>query len=156
MLSPSPSYASGLTNILAGFLGGVNVHFLSGADVSDFLDHEPAIRQAFPQVLGLRDLTQLIQDAINKEDIEKSRAAIECASDIAPVFVPTHAYNRAWRVLSEHKFVVLEGPAEMGKSAIAWMIALAQVSNDWQAIYCSDPDVFFSQHDPSRRPGFHC
>lgn len=151
---PKPALRLLVEKYLAEFLGTAACHFLSGADICDFLDHEPAIRQSFPQVLGLRDLRDLIQDAINKEDIERSRAAIDCAADVAPVFVPTRAYQKAWRVLSEHRFVVLEGPAETGKSAIAWMIALAQVANGWQAIYCRDPDVFFSQHDPSRRQIF--
>jgi hypothetical protein len=130
------------------------LHFLSGADVCDFLDQEPTIRQSFPQILGLRDLNELIQSAVNKKEIERSRSAIDCAGAVAPVFVPTRAYHETWRVLSEHRFAVLEGPAEMGKSAIAWMIALAQVSNGWQAVYCGDPDAFFSQHDVNRHQIF--
>jgi len=131
-------------------LKNTQCHFLGGSDICDFLDQQPSLRQAFPQLLGLRDLTDLIQGALNRENVERSTSVLDCANEIAPVFVPTLAYNRAWRVLTEHHFVVLEGPPEMGKSAIAWMIALAQVWNGWQAIYCTDPDAFFAQHDPSR------
>jgi hypothetical protein len=150
----SPEFRRWAEHSLTEVLGEINYHFLSGADVCDFLDHEAAIRQSFPQILGLRDLTELIRGAVDKKEIERSRTAIDCATEIAPVFVPTRAYNKAWRVLAEYNFVVLEGPPEMGKSAIAWMIALAQASNGWQAIYCNDPDVFFSQHDSNRHQIF--
>jgi conflict system STAND superfamily ATPase len=150
----TPEFRRWAQQSLTKVLGEKNYHFLSGGDICDFLDQEPAIRQSFPQVLGLRDLTELIQDAVNKKEIERSRSAIDSAIEIAPVFVPTRAYNKTWKVLSEHNFVVLEGPPEMGKSAIAWMIALAQVSNGWQGIYCNDPDTFFSQYDSSQRQVF--
>lgn len=145
----TPEFRQWAAKSLADALGNTNYHFLSGTDVCDFLDHEPAIRQAFPQILGLRDLTELLQGTVNKKDIERSRSAIDLANEVAPVFVPTRAYNKTLDVLSQHNFAVLEGPAEMGKSAIAWMVALAQVSNGWQAIYCSEPDTFFAQHDSS-------
>jgi hypothetical protein len=149
-----PDFRNWAKQSLVETIGPVEVHFLSGSDICDFLDQDHSIRQAFPQILGLRDLSDLIQSAVNKTEIEKSRSAIDCAKDIAPVFVPTRAYSRAWRVLSEHAFVVLEGPAEMGKSAIAWMIALAQVANGWEAIYCRDPDTFFARYDSGRSQVF--
>jgi hypothetical protein len=42
----------------------------------------------------------------------------------------------------------------MGKSAIAWIIALAQVSVGWQAIYCTDTDKFFSEYDSEKSQVF--
>jgi hypothetical protein len=59
------------------------------------------------------------------------------------VFVPTSAYNKAWSILHKHYFAVLEGPPEMGKTSIAWMIALTQVANGWQAIVCDSPEDIF-------------
>jgi hypothetical protein len=38
---------------------------------------------------------------------------------------------------------VLEGPPEVGKTAIAWMVALGQLLTGWQVVVCDDPDDFF-------------
>jgi Novel STAND NTPase 3 len=57
--------------------------------------------------------------------------------------VPTGAYARAWDALKKHHFVVLDGPPEMGKSAIAWMIALTQIADGWEASACDSPDDSF-------------
>jgi hypothetical protein len=40
-------------------------------------------------------------------------------------------------------FAVLEGPPEVGKSAIAWMVGLTQAAQGWETIVCRTPDVFF-------------
>jgi tRNA uridine 5-carbamoylmethylation protein Kti12 len=61
--------------------------------------------------------------------------------------VPTEAYIKAWKTLQEHNFVVLEGPPEMGKTAIAWMIAITLLSQGWQAIACDNPEDFFANYD---------
>ncbi len=119
------------------------VHCLGASDICDLLDKHTSLRRSFPQLLSLRDLDDLLVDAINKETLERSRSATECAREVVPVFVPTSAYNKAWKVLREHNFVVLEGPPEMGKTAIAWVIALAQLSMGWEAMVCDTPDDFF-------------
>src|SRR5207244_7479782 len=82
----------------------------------------------------------------NRHAVQRSRAAISAATTVIPVFVPTTAYNQAWRVLAKHHFAVLEGPPEMGKTAIAWMSSVAQLANGWQAIACDQPEDFFRSH----------
>jgi len=124
-------------------------HSLGGNDICDILDDHPNLRRAFPQLLSLRDLDQLLSEVVNTENLERSRSAIDAARDILPVFVPTAAYEKAWNVLRKHHFVVLEGPPEMGKSSIAWMIALTQLSNGWQAIVCDNPEDIFRFKDSS-------
>jgi hypothetical protein len=121
---------------------------LGGLDLSDMLGNNPAVVRAFPQMLSLRNLKELLEDIVNKETLKRSEAAIKLAADFVPVFVPTGAYNKTWRVLEKHHFAVLEGPPEMGKTAIAWMIALAQLANEWEAITCDDPADLFGSHRP--------
>jgi hypothetical protein len=58
---------------------------------------------------------------------------------VAAVFVPTHSYSKAIETLTRHNFVVLEGPPEMGKTAIGRMIALSGVARGWDAIECRGP-----------------
>lgn len=120
-----------------------NFHTLGGNDVCDILDNQPNLRKAFPQLLSLRDLDQLLSEIVNTENLERSKSAIDAARDTLPVFVSTGAYNKAWSILHKHHFAVLEGPPEMGKTSIAWMIALTQVTNGWQAIVCDSPEDIF-------------
>ena len=56
------------------------------------------------------------------------------------MFWPTRAYEHARTVLVAHRFVVLTGPPEMGKTAIAQMVALAQMTDGWQAYECTAPE----------------
>ena len=49
---------------------------------------------------------------------------VERAQALARVFWPSRAYERARDVLARLRFVVLTGPPEMGKTAIAQMLAL--------------------------------
>lgn len=119
---------------------------LGGQDVSDFLDNNSEAVRNFPQILSLRNLRQLLEDIVNKETLQRSQAALKMAGDVCDVFAPTAAYNHTWRTLTEHSFAVLEGPPEMGKTAIAWMVALAQLANGWDAVACDEPADLFRAH----------
>jgi hypothetical protein len=98
----------------------------AGNDICAMLDNAPNVRVAFPQLLGLRDLTELLASVVEKPIRERSTLAVEQAAELAQVFVPTRAYNRALRALAEHSFVVLTGPPEMGKTTIARVVGLAK------------------------------
>ena len=123
-------------------------------DVCDLLDKHEKLRRSFPQLLSLRDLDGLLSKVLNKEAFERSRAAIGCAGNIASVFVPTESYSAAWKILKKHHFVVLHGPPEMGKTAIAWMISLAQASTGWEALVCDSPEDFFKLYQGELRQIF--
>ena len=114
-----------------------------GDDVCDILDKRSSIARAFPQLLSIRDLDELIRFALNAESRARSDTALQLAQELVPVFAPTSSYERAWKVLRKHHFAVLEGPPEVGKSAIAWMVGLTQAAQGWETIVCRTPDVFF-------------
>ena len=118
------------------------------------LDRQPNLRRAFPQLLSIRDLDSLLSRVVNRDIVERSRIAFAYASDLVPVFVPTSAYRRAWKVLHDHRFAVLEGPPEMGKTAIAWMVGLVQLLNGWEAIVCNTPQEFFRSVEKGRSQVF--
>lgn len=98
----------------------------------------PASRVAplIPEILSLRDLDSLLTDAVNRGVLARSHAAIEESRDLVPVIVSTAAYDLTWKVLEKHSFAVLDGPPEMGKTAIARAVALGHVLSEWQAIEC--------------------
>lgn len=111
-------------------------------DICSLLDSAPQIRVAFPQLLGLRDLAELLRTVVQKPLLERSTLALEQAAELANVFVPTTAYNKSLGKLAAHGFVVLTGPPEMGKTAIARMIGLAKLGEGWECYECTEPRDF--------------
>ena len=79
---------------------------------------------------------------------------MQIATELVPVFAPTSSYERAWSVLRKHHFAVLEGPPEVGKSAIAWMVGLTQAAQGWETVVCQTPAVFFDMIRGSRSQVF--
>jgi len=120
-----------------------------GDDICDMLDQPPHIYRSFPQLLSIRDLDVLIHGVLSHESIVRSATAIESARELVPVFAPTFNYEKTWRVLRKYHFAVLEGPPEVGKSAIAWMVGLSQAGIGWEAVFCNTPKSFFEMYDSS-------
>lgn len=150
----SPSIRNKLTSKLQAALPETKIILWGTNDVCDILDANENIRRSFPQLLSLRDLDELIRGALNAESRERSLSAIENARILVNVFVPTRAYEHCWEILREHHFAVLEGPPEVGKTAIAWMIAINQISQGWEGISCDKPEDFFGRHDYDRHQIF--
>jgi hypothetical protein len=123
---------------------------LGAQQISASLDREPSVRTAMPSVLGLRDLAALIDPELRR----RSSLDVGRAQELARVFWPTHAYARARAVLDQHRFVVLTGPPEMGKTAIAEMLALAHLTDGWETHQCNDPDQVWRVFDRERRQVF--
>lgn len=123
---------------------------LGAAELAQSLDRHSGLRAAMPSVLGLRDLEPLITAGSR----ERSTLDIAGAQELARVFWPTRAYERARTALGQHRFVVLTGPPEMGKTAIARMLALALLTDGWEAHECTNPAQVWRVFDPDRRQVF--
>jgi hypothetical protein len=115
-------------------------------ELSDAIDRHPAIRAAMPSVLGLRELAPLVPPSLRA----RSSFQVERAQALARVFWPTRAHQRALEVLARHRFVVLTGPPEMGKTAIAQMVGLAKLTCGWEVHDCTSPDQLWRMFDCSR------
>jgi hypothetical protein len=114
----------------------LKIRLLGATEIGQRLDARAELRRAMPSVLGLRDLGELIDpDVAARSSLDRT-----AATELATVFVPTRAYRRALGVLDAHRFTVLTGPPEMGKTAIARTIALAQLTDGWEAHECTSPD----------------
>jgi hypothetical protein len=122
----------------------------ASSDLDALLDGSPAVRLGYPQILGVRDIFALLGKQVNKEIVERSTQVLQIATDRAPSFVATTAYTDALNKLRARHFVVLTGPPEMGKTTIAWMIALARLSGGWEAYECRKPGELFAVLDPER------
>ena len=123
-------------------------------DICSLLDSAPEIRVAFPQLLGLRDLTELLRTVVEKPLLERSALALEQAAELAVVFVPTSAYSGALAKLARNGFVVLTGPPEMGKTTIARMIGLAKLGEGWECHECTTPNDFLELKQSKQRQVF--
>ena len=132
------------------FTEHAQVVVMGAEELGSSLDRDPRMRLAMPSVLGLRDLEALI----DRTALARSSFDVERATDLARVFWPTRAYDRATAVLDGHQFVVLTGPPEMGKTAIAQMLALAQLTDGWEAHECTNPDEVWRAFDRDRRQLF--
>ncbi|NQT86321.1 hypothetical protein HQ560_06120 [bacterium] len=145
--SATTSTRTAIQEALHAALPKCKVSILDGKDICCLLDAHPELRRSFPEIMGLRDLDQLLREVVNKAVLERSASAIDQARELVPLFVPTQAYYEALAALKKHSFVVLDGPPEMGKTAIAHMLALIQLAEEWQAVDCRFPDDFFSAYD---------
>lgn len=123
-------------------------------DVCNWLDNAPQLRNAFPQLLSLRDLQTLLQNVVAKPTMERSKVFLQLAHDLSQVFVPSKGYSETWQKLARFNFVVLEGPPEVGKTAIARMIALTQHCQGWDAFECRMPDDVLQLYDASGQQVF--
>ena len=132
---------------IASFAHERRVIVLGAGEISASLDRDPRLRAAMPSVLGLRDLAGLIEPAV----IRCSTLDVDRAQELARVFWPTRAYELAREVLERHRFVVLAGPPEMGKTAIAEMLALAKMTDGREAHQCNDPEQVWPVFDRARR-----
>ncbi|MEO8146338.1 MAG: restriction endonuclease [Bacteroidia bacterium] len=117
---------------------------IDGKDVCDLLVTNQSIRQSFPQLLGLADLSKIL----NRDIYEKAEAFLELAKQETAAFVRHSHYESALEVLTKKNFVVLDGPPEVGKTTIAYAIALRYAASGHHVIDISgSSDAFFKAYD---------
>jgi hypothetical protein len=122
----------------------LKVHVIDTAALSARIDARPELRLAMPSLLGVGEVEALIPAGVAaRSSLDRAEA-----ERLAGVFVPTRAYARAVRTLREHRFAVLTGPPEMGKTAIARMVALAKMTDGWEAHEFTDPEDLLRAVDP--------
>ncbi len=138
----TPGQRKELIQILKQVVPRCEVMLWSGNDLCAILDDAPNIRVAFPQILGLRDLRELLASVVGKPILERSTLSLERASELARVFVPTKSYSDTLATLAKHSFAVLTGPPEMGKTSIARLVGLGKLGEGWECYECRKPDDF--------------
>jgi hypothetical protein len=150
----SAAHREQLTKLAINTLPDAHVILHGATDIAASLDDSPSLRMSYPQILGLRDLRQLLKAVVSADVVNRSAISIDLMSRLASVFVATEAYNRTLDILDEFGFAVLTGPPEMGKTATAWMIALARLTSGWEAYDCRGPSEVFKVYDADHRQLF--
>ena len=110
----------------------------------------PQLRLRVPSLLGICELDELVAPDLRS----RSRADVGAAADLARVFVATRAYANALATLERHSFVVLTGPPEMGKTAIARIIGLGLLTAGWELHECTDPAQLWTLYRADRKQVF--
>jgi hypothetical protein len=143
-----------IKTLLNPTIPGATIHVLGAASVCAWIDNAHDLALRFPQLFSLADILHLLQTAARPETYARSQVAIEMATNIARVFVPTSPYYASLNVLKRHHFVVLEGPPEMGKTSIGRMIALGKYQSGCDAIEVGSPTHMLSILRTERRQVF--
>ena len=139
-----------VAQVLTGLVERENIAVARTDEISTELEARPSLRRSVPAVLGLGPVESLIDEAVRS----RSTCDLDMAAEVARVFVATAPYMRALDVLERHSFSVLTGPPEMGKTAIARMIGLAQLTAGWQVHECAHPDDVFRAYEREREQVF--
>jgi hypothetical protein len=132
-----------LTNAESADLAGLvrmPMEVLGPKRLAELVDARAELRLTLPFVLGIRDLGGLIAPEV----AARSTVDLDALAALARVFVPTRAYARTIEVLLGRRLAVLTGPPEMGKTAIARMVALAKLSEGWEACECTRPEQLWT------------
>ncbi len=132
-----------------GDRGGAAV-VLGPDELTDLLGRNASRYRTWPSLLGACELN----DVLDGGAVARSRWDEPAVRALAPVFVATRAYHAAVDVLERHRFAVLSGPPEMGKTAIARIIGLALQSERWEVHECVRPDQVWASFAPERRQLF--
>ena len=143
-----------IENELKGVMPTANIHIHDGTDVCNWIRITPEATRAFPQLFSLVELFSYLREGRKTVLSARSEAAAQMAVEESRIFVPTKAYEEAWSKLQKHAFVILEGPPEVGKTAIGRMIALALVKRGWEGVECRNPQDFQEAYRSSEHQVF--
>jgi hypothetical protein len=113
-------------------------------ELRDAIRRLPALRMKLPSILSL-DAAPPDPDALGRSTFD-----IQATRELARVFVPTPAWSRAVGILKAHNFLVLTGPPEMGKTAIARMLGLALLTQGWEVHETTRPEQVEERFDRSK------
>jgi hypothetical protein len=125
---------------------GVEHVVMAEAELLAAIDRHPGLRLDLPFVLSVGGTRARLDAAA----VERSTLDLDAALTLAPVFVPTEAYDRALATLRRHAFLVLTGPPEMGKTAIARTLGLGLLSDGWEVHECTRPEQVWERYDRER------
>jgi hypothetical protein len=104
----------------------------------------PEIRFKLPSVLSLGALEP------DGAALAGSTLDVDATEQLARVFVPTPSWHQAVATLRAHHFLVLTGPPEMGKTAIARMLGRALLTQGWEVHECWRPEQVWARLDRER------
>jgi hypothetical protein len=125
--------------------GVINARVFGAHWLNIVISSSKQLRMYVPRVYGLGDLSQIIDERA----YDQANALIEFLKDDLATFVPTKAYERAAKAISEHGFCLLLGNPGVGKTVIAATLAVT-ATDMWQChtIKADRPSDIISHWNP--------
>ncbi len=128
------------------------VALVGEADLQELLDSHRRVVSAFPQILGLSQLRELVQWGLHQRSLEYLLAA---QAEIA-TFVATSPYLSAVELLHKQHFCVLSGPPKMGKTCTAYALAAAFSALSYEVYDLRNQRDFYDAHRDDAKQLFIC
>ncbi len=119
--------------------------------ISQIIRESKRLRKLVPQVYGLGDLSQILDERV----YEQAKEILNSSTDTIRKFVATDAYAKGARALEEKGFVILLGGPGSGKSTIATELCLRAIDEDgYQIINARTADDFVKYSNPHEERQF--
>lgn len=128
------------------------VSVLGEADLQELLDCHPKVVSAFPQILGLSQLRELVEWGLHRRSLEYLLAA---QAEIA-TFVATSPYLSAIELLHKQHFCVLTGPPKMGKTCTAYALAASFSALSYEVYDLRNQRDFYDAYREDAKQLFIC
>ena len=125
---------------------------LGGQDVEELLDINPKVVRAFPQIMGVSQLRELVNWGINQRSIEY---LCQVQEDL-DTFVVTGPYLNALEVLQKKHFCVLTGAPKMGKTCTGDALAAAYAADGFSVYELRAQKELYDVFDKDERQLFVC
>ena len=118
-------------------LGVKSVLVFGSTWIEGIIAENPKLRRLVPRLYGLGDLTQIV----THQAFHQAMSVIESLAPDLACFVPTEAYRKCAKALTDHGFVLLLGEPASGKTMIANLMALSAADEwDLQTVILSSPE----------------
>jgi len=128
------------------------VAILGESDLQELLDCHPKVVSAFPQILGLSQLRELVEWGLHSRSLEYLLAA---QAEIA-TFVATSQYLNAIELLHKQHFIVLAGPPKMGKTCTAYALAASFSALSYEVFDLRNQRDFYDAYRDDAKQLFIC
>ncbi|MFH0780887.1 MAG: hypothetical protein V2B20_02900 [Pseudomonadota bacterium] len=130
----------------------LQVSVLGESDLQELLDCHPRIVSAFPQILGVSQLRELIEWGLHRRSLDYLLAA---QAEIA-TFVATSPYLNAIELLHKQHFCVLTGPPKMGKTCTAYALAASFSALSYEVFDLRNQRDFYDAYRDDAKQLFIC
>jgi hypothetical protein len=150
-----PLTANDKDEMLSGIRETLTIPYIAiigESDLQELLDCNPRVVSAFPQILGLSQLHELITWGLHQRSLEFLRSA---QSEIA-TFVATSPYLEALDLLHKQHFCVLSGPPKMGKTCTGYALAVSFSALKFEIYDLRSQRDFYDAYNAEAKQLFIC
>lgn len=125
---------------------------LGEADIEQLLDIHPKIVRAFPQIMGIGQLRELVNWGIR----ERSLAYLGQVQEDLETYVVTEAYLKARELLNKQHFCIISGAPKMGKTCTGNALAASFAADDFSIVELRVQQDFYDVLNEDERQLFIC